>query len=55
MTMIREASLTVFLLVAALNGLGLAGGYLVGKLIRLNAAGGRTLAIEWGCRTPGWG
>ncbi len=54
-TMIRDASLTVFILVAALNGIGLAGGYLVGKMIRLNPAGQRTLAIEIGMQNAGMG
>ncbi|MCE5270019.1 bile acid:sodium symporter family protein [bacterium] len=53
--LIREASLNVFLLVLALNAIGLGGGYLFGRAIRLNPAGRRTLAIEIGMQNAGMG
>jgi len=53
--LVAQVSLTVFILVVLLNGIGLAGGWAVGKAIGLNAAGRRTLAIEIGMQNAGMG
>ena len=53
--LIREASLSLFGLVVALNALGMAGGWYFGRLIRLHEAEKRTLAIEIGMQNAGMG
>jgi len=53
--LIRVASLSVFGLVVMLNLLGMAGGWLFARLIKLGPAGIRTLAIEIGMQNAGMG
>ncbi len=52
---IAQAGLAIFIAVIAHNGLGLAGGYGIAKLLRLDETRARTLAIEVGMQNSGLG